>query len=796
MALSITNGTTFSDSYIWDVFQEQLVAIDGYEPYVWTIEDDPDSMFTLNSGTGLLTCNVTAGNTPDVVDYVGSHSITVRVTDSHPVSPETITKTFTLNVLTSPNIFIDVGGTLTYWGDLGDSYLAPFVVGNTDTVQFVCVGGVLPITWSLDWSPAYVSVDNTGLLTVTPDAVEAYQSTVRVTDANGSTHYITPWIAAIASIGDPNVYAKGGAVGAFCANIGVVSTTAADYTWGGTPPYSYALAPGSDPLPDGGYFDGNLIYLTFPDFDAPPDFQSFNLTVRVTDSALTPSTYDYSREIPWSNRPVLDTATPLAVGQINTPYSFQLAITNTNTFAYSYTVDEINGIGLLPTGITVSSTGLFSGTTVFSNIFPISILASTDGTGCYDRWDTVLYITAGIDIACLPSTPPAVVPDTPYTIVCTATGGDAPYRWSFGINNPPPAGLLIDENTGIITGSIASNGTYLVDVIAQDSLDRIGLKTLTFLVANSSAIATDLGSVCKNSRFEYVFERIIAPGDPEFLYELVTGSLPIGLTLNSSGVISGIPTEPGTYYFEITATRTFGMGIVYLYGCTIVVFDSPVVQAPNFSFVGVGQPFEYTFSAVGGTLPLTWELSDVPDGLFFNSITGTLYGTPTKEGLYAQSITAFDGNKCADTLTFYLNVVGIPVILNPDLKIGCQNYAYQQFILVTGGAPPYYWFVVSEYGLPEGLLLDQMTGELHGIPTEYGTWPVTIKVIDAKGLTGEKDFSLVIRSEGECSSTDPGTILVQKPRLISVQSKAVTVADAFHQLYLFDYLPSVFKEEQ
>lgn len=801
MALNITNSATLPEVHIWNIFREQLIVTGGYEPYVWEIEEDLDNLFFINAGTGYLGSDVISYTNVDTVDFVGTHTVTIRVTDSHPVSPETTTKVFTLDVLTAPQIFYDVGGTLYYWGTLGDSYLPPFPVGVTGTAQFVAVGGELPLTWNIDTGPSYATIDNTGLLTVTPDVITAVSTAIRVTDANGAFNGVGPWVSSIAFVGDTSVYALDATPGYFCAVAPILTTTYAwSYVWGGTPPYSFTIAPGSDPIYPGGYIDGDLIYLPLsefqpPELEPPPNFQTLVLTVRATDSAPVPATVDYTVTIGHSNTPVLDRS-PLSVGTIGTPYSHQLSTTNTATFAYSYMVDEIDGVGLLPTGITVSSTGEFSGSTVFSNIFPISVIASTDGTACYDRWDTVLYITAGIDITCDPATPPTVVPNTAYSIACTATGGDAPYRWSFGLNNPAPVGLLIDENTGIISGSISTNGVYLVDVIAQDSLDRIGLTTLEFTVANSSATPIDLGALCLNTKFEYVFDRIVAPGSPGFLYELIVGSLPIGLTLDPSGVISGIPTVPGTYYFEITATRTFGLGIVYLYGCSIEIYDSPVIQAPNFSFAGLGQPFEYTFTANGGVLPLTWELSDIPDGLFFNSITATLYGTPTREGVYSQTLHVFDANKCEDSLSFLLNVVGTPTILNPDLKIGCQNHVYQQFILVSSGTPPYYWFIVSEDGLPDGLFMDQMTGELHGTPTDYGTWPITIKVIDSKGLTGERDYSLVIRQEGECANTDPGTILIQKPRLISVQSKAITVADAFHQLYLFDYLPSVFKEEQ
>src|SRR5215472_15408533 len=48
-------------------------------------------------------------------------------------------------------------------------------------------------------------------------------------------------------------------------------------------------------------------------------------------------------------------------------------------------------------------------------------------------------------------------------------------------------------------------------------------------------------------------------GTPPYTYAVTSGSLPTGLSLNSSsGAISGTPSVAGTYSFTITATDTFG----------------------------------------------------------------------------------------------------------------------------------------------------------------------------------------------------------------------------------------------
>lgn len=799
MALAITTDATLQDAVLWSDYSAPLEATGGYEPYVWTIEEDLEGIFTLNSGTGLLFTSSFRTPDPNTVDFVGTHTVTVRVTDSHPVSPETITKEFTVTVITAPAIFYDVSGTLTAWELLGDSYLPSTAIGETNSFQFQVIGGTPPISWNLmNGRPGIsISFDPPNIISVTPTEIFAQRITLNVVDETDSYAQITPWISTIASVGDPNVYAIGGTYGAICAtNGGFVAVPACTYAWGGTPPYSFALAPGSDPLWTDSYFDGDQIQLKVPGFDTPPDFQTITPLIRITDDALTPSTYDYSLEIPWSNTPLL-LRDNLSVGSINTPYSFQVEADDTYTFDRTFSVDEVNGLGLLPTGITMSSSGLLSGTTVFSNIFPITVVATTTGTGCYDSWDTQLYITAAIDITVVPDPPPAKTVGDAFNVQCSASGGDGPYTWLFGNNNPAPASLTINPSTGLITGAIDVAGTYLVDIIAQDSLERIGLRTVEFtaLALGSNVEDLTLPTACKNTKYYYTFPTEFVLGGAALTYEVISGTPPIGLTLTSFGTLEGIPTEGGISLFVVRAFTTFGPLQEFFYNCTAEIYNSPVIQIPSFSFTGVGIPFEYTFEVVGGTAPFIWALSDLPDGMFFNSVTGTLYGTPTREGVYVLNLAVLDSNRCEDLIVFYFNVVGTPQILNSELKIGCQSYVYEDYILVSSGTPPYYWFVVSEYGLPSGLELDQEKGRIYGTPEEEGTWPVTIKVMDTNGMTGEKDFTLVIRTKEECDATTPGTIIVQKPRLISAMSKQITVADAFHQLYLYDYVPSALKSD-
>src|SRR6185437_15125827 len=46
----------------------------------------------------------------------------------------------------------------------------------------------------------------------------------------------------------------------------------------------------------------------------------------------------------------------------------------------------------------------------------------------------------------------------------------------------------------------------------------------------------------------------------------------------------------------------------------------------------------------------------------------------------------------------------------------------------SGGTPPYLW---SATGLPAGLAINRATGDISGIPSQTGSFPVSVTVIDS-----------------------------------------------------------------
>ncbi|MCH7590452.1 hypothetical protein IIB34_05380, partial [PVC group bacterium] len=70
-----------------------------------------------------------------------------------------------------------------------------------------------------------------------------------------------------------------------------------------------------------------------------------------------------------------------------------------------------------------------------------------------------------------------------------------------------------------------------------------------------------------------------------------------------------------------------------------------------------------------------------------------------------------------------------------------QNYS--ELLSASGGFMPYQW-QVSQGILPTGLVLDSLTGEIAGIPTQGGIFPLTLLVEDASFQAAERDVTLTI----------------------------------------------------
>jgi hypothetical protein len=270
---------------------------------------------------------------------------------------------------------------------------------------------------------------------------------------------------------------------------------------------------------------------------------------------------------------------------------------------------------------------------------------------------------------------------TPFNYTIPAAGGTPPYVWKVAAGTLP-AGIVLDSNTGALTGTPAVAGTTSVTVQMTDSKSQAIQKALTIMVTGPPLdIATS--SIVNATRGTSFSQRLNATGGrPAYSWAVTAGALPGGLTLASStGIISGTPSAVGTFNFTVTATDADTHTVSKAFTITVVAPPLSATGVPALSGLKASS-FSYQLSATGGTPPYTWSVSTgtLPSGLSLSSTGGLISGVPTVAGSFAFVITVRDAAVVSATTSVLIKLVdpeSIPAITRAKYKGGKK-------LIVTG----------------------------------------------------------------------------------------------------------------
>ncbi|MCE1228072.1 MAG: Ig domain-containing protein, partial [Firmicutes bacterium] len=259
-------------------------------------------------------------------------------------------------------------------------------------------------------------------------------------------------------------------------------------------------------------------------------------------------------------------------------------------------------------------------------------------------------------------------------------------------------------------------------------------------------------------------------------YDVTSGSLPAGLTLNADGTITGTPTTPGTYNFTVTATngsRTVSTPVSYTVenvGALTLSYPTPQTFVPN---TAISSQLPTLGNATPG-LPTTYAVTSgsLPAGLTLNA-DGTITGTPTTPGTYNFTVTATNGSRTATSNVQYV-VTAAPTALNytspvdGTATVGIASNNPNP----SGGTPTSY--TVTGGSLPPGLTLNPTTGVISGTPTTPGDYTVTIQGSNAAGSTSQTVTYHVAAYPTASLTANPSVIPVnQAPALTALFTGAL-----------------------
>ena len=223
-------------------------------------------------------------------------------------------------------------------------------------------------------------------------------------------------------------------------------------------------------------------------------------------------------------------------------------------------------------------------------------------------------------------------------------------------------------------------------------------------------------------------------------FSLAGGSLPTGLTLSPGGVISGIPTAPGTFNFTVGASYPGGASDTQALSITITLGAPAITSAATAQNGAVNVAYPgYTITATNS--PSSYNATGLPPGLTVNTGNGAITGTPTSAAgsPYAANVTATNATGTGNAnVTFHV----APAINSAATANGQTGVAFNYQITSTAG-PAFTSFAALD-PLPAGLTLNTGTGAITGTPAVQGG-PTNVRLTGttAAGATSGQ-FTLAI----------------------------------------------------
>ncbi|MBR0035781.1 MAG: putative Ig domain-containing protein, partial [Synergistaceae bacterium] len=413
-----------------------------------------------------------------------------------------------------------------------------------------------------------------------------------------------------------------------------------DITVSGTAPFRWRITSGK--LPGGltlGETTGRIS-------GTPTESGSFTVTISVSNSVYTVSITVTIVIREAVTAPVLSAVT-LDTGTVSEYYSFTLKAVGTGI------TWSISGN---PSWLHINaSTGEIYGTPARAGTFTFTVTA-TNSAGSVSHEYTLIILGGSTTTTTGPTiTTTSITCGTvseSYRFVFTAAGTGT-ITW-YLVSGTLPAGLTLNTD-GSLTGTPTEDGTFTFTVGAYDSTGIRTTRTYTITInAGSSSEApritasSPLPDGTASTAYSY---QLTASGTSPLTWTISGGSLPSGLSLSSSGLISGTPTTAGVFRFTVIVQNIHGE---YTMEFTITIRagsgtkpDITAIYTLADGYIGVR--YSATLYAEG-TRAINWRLTagNLPAGLTLNA-NGTVTGTPTAAGEYVFTVEAVNdwGNDIA-----------------------------------------------------------------------------------------------------------------------------------------------------
>lgn len=350
------------------------------------------------------------------------------------------------------------------------------------------------------------------------------------------------------------------------------------------------------------------------------------------------------------------TTTSLPTATQGAPYEVQLEATGA-THAVTW---SISTTGELPRGLVLNHlSGVITGVprTVVDETF--TVVAHAAGTNVV----ATQTLTLDVDAAPSPTSTSTVLPNgalgQPYATTIGVMGGTAPYVFVI-TQGQLPKGLVLNHQTGQISGTPKADGTQQLTVAVMDHWKAITKVSLSLTITGPTVEAITTTTLNNGTEgATYLDELTATGGTAPYRWSIVAGELPRGLHLDSAGIISGIPTANGTQQVTLKVTDAKGDVTTEAASITIAPASAPVIDTTSLPTATAGSPYVSQLQASGGTGPYTWHLvsGQLPDGLHLDPASGQITGEANRTVSETFTVAVLDHLRATATATLTISVV-------------------------------------------------------------------------------------------------------------------------------------------
>jgi Putative Ig domain len=250
----------------------------------------------------------------------------------------------------------------------------------------------------------------------------------------------------------------------------------------------------------------------------------------------------------------------------------------------------------------------------------------------------------------------------------------------------------------------------------------------------------------------YISPGLTATGATITSWTLAGGTLPAGLTLGANGVISGTPSQSGTFNVLVqananggSATKQLSLFVLAPLGLQTLVNRTPPETGLTAKKL-VNAALTTGVKAVGGRPPYTFtETGTMPPGLILDSATGKIAGSGTTSGRYPFTVTVTDGTGVKLSVDWTITILPLlDFTTGKGLPVGHVDQFYSARIPVRGKDSATAQFAVAGE-IPPGLQVDD-TGQLTGTLIKAGVYHIKVYAFPENGAPISKVFSIRVRT--------------------------------------------------